>query len=60
MLKQTSEKQKFYADNLHDAYMKQHLRKLGYTKEQILIYPEITETIKLIIKTKRLCKTLQN
>lgn len=60
LLKQTSEKQKYYAENLHDAYMKQHLRKLGYTNEQIMNYPEIKETIKIIIKTKRLCKTSRN
>jgi hypothetical protein len=58
--KQTAEKQKYYADNLHDAYMKQHLRKLGYKKEEITKHPEIKEVIKLIIKTKRLCKISQN
>ncbi|MCA6445441.1 MAG: hypothetical protein IM600_18585 [Bacteroidetes bacterium] len=60
LAKQTAQKQKYYADTLHDAYMKQHLRKLGYKKEEITKYPEIKETIKLIIKTKRLCKTSQN
>lgn len=60
LLQQTKKQQKMYADTLHDAYMKQHMRKLGYTKEQIKGYPELTETIKLIIKTKRLCKTSQN
>jgi hypothetical protein len=58
--KQTAEKQKYYADTLHDAYMKQHLRKLGYKKEEITKYPELIETQRLIIKTKRLCKTSQN
>jgi hypothetical protein len=40
--------------------MKQHLRKLGYKKEEITKHPEIKEVIKLIIKTKRLCKISQN
>lgn len=57
LLDQTKKQQQMYADTLHDAYMKQHMRKLGYTKQQIIDYPELTETIKLIIKTKRLCKT---
>ncbi|MES2620220.1 MAG: hypothetical protein V4615_05140 [Bacteroidota bacterium] len=60
LLAQTKVKQKQYAEELHDCYMRNHLRKLGFKKQEVEQFPEIKETVKLIIQTKRLCKTLQN
>lgn len=40
--------------DLTDCYMKKHLLKLGYTRQNIRKYPDLIETHKLIIKTKRL------
>jgi len=60
LLAQTKNQQKKYAEDLHDCYMRNHLRKLGFKKQEVEQFPEIKETVKLIIQTKRLCKTLQN
>lgn len=46
-----------YTENLTERYMKKHLKKLGYSTEDIKKYPELIDTYKLIIKTKRLCKS---
>jgi hypothetical protein len=45
---------------LPEYYIKQQLRSKGFTKQQIIDNPEIIEVQRLMIKTKRLCKTLQN
>lgn len=45
---------------LTDRYMRKHLLKLGYTRQHIRKHPELIETHRIIIKTKRLCKTLEN
>ena len=48
-------------ETVADSYVKNVLiYSRGFTKEQINQYPEIIETERLIIKTKRLCKTSQN
>lgn len=47
-------------DTLGNSYVKQKAKRMGFTIEQLNKNPEITETIKIIIKTKRLCKTSQN
>lgn len=47
-------------DNLTDCYIKQTLKLSGFTTEQINENPELIEVKRLIIKTKRLCKTLPN
>ena len=47
-------------DTLGNSYVKKLAKRIGFTKEQLNENPEITETIKIIIKTKRLCKTSQN
>lgn len=36
------------------------LKRNGFTEEQIKQYPELIKTKQLILKTKRLCKTLEN
>ena len=41
-------------------YAKRMLRQSGFTTEQINENPELIEVKRLIVKTKRLCKTLQN
>lgn len=38
---------------LTDGYMRKHLLKLGYTRQDIKKYPELVETHRLIIKIKR-------
>jgi hypothetical protein len=45
---------------LTDGYMRKHLLKHGYSKDDIRKHPEILETYRLIIKMKRLCKTSKN
>ena len=47
-----------YVDELADCYVKRNLANKGFDRE--LITDDIIETQRLIIKTKRLCKTLQN
>jgi hypothetical protein len=47
-------------EKLSDGYVRQILIDKGFTKEQLNNNKEIIETQKIIIKTKRLCKTLQN
>jgi hypothetical protein len=46
--------------DLIPSYLKAKLKQKGFTNEQIKNNPEILEVQKLIIKTKRLCKTSQN
>ena len=46
--------------NLSDGYVKQKLRAKGFCSEEIEDNPELVEVHKIIIKTKRLCKTLKN
>lgn len=48
---------KYYSD-VPEAYVKQKLIKSGFPSE--LITNELIETKRIIIKTKRLCKTLQS
>ena len=48
------------AQNLSTSYLKQAIKQRGFTLEQVNKHPEILETLKVIVKTKRLCKTLQN
>jgi hypothetical protein len=45
-------------EDLSDYYVKDKLRNKGFTKEQI--DPNILEVQRLLLKTKRLCKTLQD
>ena len=45
---------------LRNAYIRATLIRRGFTNEQIQHYPELIETKRLIIKTHRLCKTLQS
>ena len=52
--------EKLSSENLDDRYMKKHLLKIGYTRQDLRKNPELIESHKLIIKTKRLCKTSQN
>lgn len=49
--------QKRYCETLHDIYVKSSLKRVGFINDQIT--PELIEVKRLIIKTKRLCKTLQ-
>ena len=52
-------REQFRRDEITDRYAKKILReKRGFKKEQIT--PELIEVQRLIIKTKRLCKTLQS
>jgi hypothetical protein len=44
--------------NVNDRYVKRQLKIKGFISEAIT--PELIEVQRLIIKTKRLCKTLQN
>ena len=44
-------------EKLKDFYIKRNLKSKGFTKEQIT--PELIEVQRIIIKTKRLCKTLK-
>ena len=48
---------KINIDKLNCVYIKKRLKDKGFTKEQIT--PELIEVQKIIIKTKRLCKTSQ-
>lgn len=52
--------EKRHSEELSDRYIKKHLLKLGYTRKQIRKYPELLETHRILIKTKRLCKTSKN
>lgn len=47
-------------EELLTPYIKQKAKQQGFTNLQLSKYPEILETIKILIKTKRLCKTSQN
>lgn len=51
--------QKKYSIDLTDSYIRHNLVALGFPKESIKQFPEIIEVKRLLIKTKRLCKTLQ-
>ena len=44
-------------EKLSQFYVRARLREIGFTKEQIEQTPELLEVIKIIIKTKRLCKS---
>ena len=52
--------QKLQIDKLSDFYIKKKLIRSGFTKEHINENKELIEVKRLIIKTKRLCKTSQN
>ena len=52
------ETKKNYTNELGKGYLNSQLRSKGFKKEQIT--PELLEVQKIIIKTKRLCKTSQN
>lgn len=43
---------------LSDRYVKQQLSQCGFPEELIKQYPELIETKRLLIKTKRLCSTI--
>jgi hypothetical protein len=43
--------------SLSETYIKKQLKKEGYTDGQMKQYPELIEIKRIIIKTKRLCKT---
>ena len=45
---------------LDNGYMQERLQKIGFSKEAIKQHPELIEVERLIIKTKRLCKTSQS
>lgn len=48
-------------EELHDNYvLSRIIKNSNITREQIKQQPELIETYKLLLKTKRLCKTLQN
>lgn len=47
-------------NNLGDSYIKAKLKSKGFTSEQINENNELIEIQRLIIKTKRLCRTSQN
>jgi len=53
-----SEDQKYNVSILSDKYIKHRLAILGIPKEPIT--PELIELERIIIKTKRLCRTLKN
>lgn len=53
-----NELERLACDKLENRYVKQHLRKLGFSKEVRENNTELIETYKVIIKTKRLCKKL--
>ena len=55
---QKKEYNKEYSKNLSDGYIKRELKNKGYPPNQIT--PELIEVKRLIIKTKRLCKTSQS
>ena len=42
---------------ISNSYAKKLLYSKGFTKEQVNENPQLIETIKIIIKTKRICKT---
>jgi len=50
------ERNRYNVDNLTNCYVKSIALNKGYTKDMIRREPEILEIIKIIIKTKRLCK----
>lgn len=60
--KQVNEKNlnryKYSCEHLGNMYVNSLLRQSGFTTEQINENPELIEVKRLIIKTKRLCKTL--
>jgi len=51
---------KIHVSELSDVYVKSCLKYSGFSKKEIESNPELIEIKRLIIKTKRLCKTLQN
>lgn len=53
-------RQKLQIEQLSDWYIKRKLIRSGFTKEHINENKELIEVKRLIIKTKRLCKTSQN
>lgn len=55
-----NKKDRLRTELLTDGYMKKHLRKHGYSPQEIKQHPELTESYRLIIKMKRLCKTSKN
>lgn len=44
-------------DQLTPGYIKRRLRRVGFTNNIINTYPELLEVYKILIKTKRLCKS---
>lgn len=48
-----------YIDTLSDIYVAEKLKRQGFTKNEILQYPELVEVKRLTIKIQRLCKTSQ-
>jgi hypothetical protein len=47
-----------YRADLLPIYLKTKAKRYGFTNEDIQQHPEILQTLKIIIKTKRLCKSL--
>ncbi len=56
--KQILEKRKYYRDTLKDTYIKVQLLNNGFPSE--VINENLIETKRIILKTKRLCKTSQS
>jgi len=54
------ERSRMRTDNLSDRYIKELLIANGLSREQIESNTELIEVKRLIIKTKRLCRTSQN
>lgn len=46
-------------ERLTESYMIKHLKKIGYNEPDIKRYPELIQTHRIIIKTKRLWKRSQ-
>ena len=53
-------KQKRHIENLNDCIINKALKRTGFSANDIKENPELIEIRKLIIKTKRLCKTSSN
>lgn len=53
-------KQKKHIENLNDCIINKALKRTGFSENDIKENPELIEIRKIIIKTKRLCKTSKN
>lgn len=55
-----NERKRKETELLTDDYVIRQLTKDGFTREEISQYPELIETKRILLKTKRLCKTSPN